>query len=182
MRRPLALVAIAALSAATGCTGGGSGPSLRIDELRGTVNGVGIGDPVAAMERGFGKKQAADAYREPAGPLSVEVGEYEGPSHFRLGPPFYRYKRLSFFVEGGQIVGFMVVADAEATSGIATGDGLDRVRDVYPNARCGEAPRGEYSHYPACVVRLGPRRVVWFGGDPVSTITVGVRELGDVTE
>jgi hypothetical protein len=180
MRRSLALAAIAALSAATGCAGDERSPSFRIDERRGTVNGVGIGDRVAVMERRFGAKQAADPYREPAGPLSVEVGEYEGPSHFGLGPPFYRYERVSFFAEGGRIVGFMVVAEAQTASAIATGDDLDRVREVYPHARCGEAPRGEYGHYPACVVRLGPRRVVWFGGDPVSTIMVGMRELGDV--
>jgi hypothetical protein len=60
------------------------------------------------------------------------------------------------------------------------GDELGGVRDVYPHARCRAAPRGEYGHYPACVVRLGPRRVVRFGGDPVSTIMVGVGELGDV--
>lgn len=165
---------------ATGCTGDGSRPALRIDDRRGTVNGVGIGDPVAAMERRFGEKQAADAYREPAVPLSVDVGESEGPSHFGLGPPVYRYEHMSFFAEDGRIVAFMVVGDAETTSGIAIGDDLDRVRDVYPRARCGEAPRGEYGHYPACVVRLGPRRVVWFGGDPVSTIMAGIRELGGV--
>jgi hypothetical protein len=180
--RSLALAALAAISVATGCAGDERSPSLRIDERRGTVNGVGIGDPVTAMERGFGEKQAADAYREPVVPLSVDVGESEGPSHFGLGPPFYRYEQVSFFAEEDQIVGFMVVADAETASGIATGDDLDRVRDVYPRARCGEAPRGDYGHYPACVVRLGSRRVVWFGGDPVSTIMVGIRELGDVAE
>ncbi len=176
--RALALTALAL--SVTGCTGDEGGSPLRVDERRGTVNGVGIGDGPAAMKRTFGETAAADPYREPASPLSVEIGEYEGPSHFGLGPPFYRYERVSFFAEGGRIVGFMVVGAAETASGLATGDELDRVRDVYPRARCGEAPRGEYGHYPACVVRLGPRRIVWFGGDPVSTIMVGVRELGDL--
>jgi hypothetical protein len=176
---PVTLGALALLLA-PGCAGDESGPPLRVDERRGTVNGVGVGDRVTAMKQTFGEKAAADPYREPAAPLWVEVGEYEGPSHFGLGPPFYRYEQVSFFAKQERIVGFMVVAPAETASGIATGDELDRVPDFYPRARCGEAPRGDYGHYPACVVRLGPRRFVWFGGDPVSTVMVGLHELGDV--
>jgi hypothetical protein len=179
MAASLALAALAALLVTAGCAGDESW-TLRVDERRGTVDGVGLGDGIAAMEQRFGEKRAADAYRESVVPLSVEVGESEGPSHFSLGPPFYRYERLSFFAEGGRIVGFMVVGPAKTASGIASGDDLDRVRDVYPQARCGQASRGEYEHYAACVVRLGPRRVVWFGGDPISTIMVGTGELGDV--
>jgi hypothetical protein len=174
-------LALAALGVSvTGCTGDESGQPLHVDERRGPVNGVGIDDGPAAMKRTFGEAAAADPYREPVSSLSVEVGEYEGPSHFGLGPPFYRYEHVSFFAEGGRIMGFMVVGDAETASGIPTDDELDRVRDVYPRAHRGDAPRGEYGHYPACVVRLDPRRVVWFGGDPVSTIMVGVGEFGDV--
>jgi hypothetical protein len=108
--RALALAVL--VISVTGCTGDESGSPLRVDERRGTVNGVGIDDGPAAMKRTFGETAAADPDRERASPLSVDVGEYEGPSHFRLGPPFYRYERVSFFAEGGRIVGFMVVGDA----------------------------------------------------------------------
>jgi hypothetical protein len=174
----LIVAAVVLVASASGC-GVDEGAPLQVDERRGTVNGVGIGDGVATMRRSFGPKRAADT-DEPASPLSVDVGEYEGPSYFNLGPPFYRYEHVTFFVERGRIVGFMALGDAQAASGIATGDQLDKVKDAHPRARCGEAPSGEYGHYPACVIRLAPRRFIWFGGDPISTIMVGIRRLEGV--
>jgi hypothetical protein len=177
LRRSL-LLSLAVVSVASGCAG--NRPTLHVNERRGTIADVRIGNGLGAMLRNFGDKRPAD-HSEPASPLSVEIGDYEGPSYFKLGPPFYRYDRVTFFVERGRIVGFMAVGDVETASGIASDDDLDHVTDVYPHARCGEAPRGEYDHYPACAVQLSPQRFVWFGGDPISTIMVGIRKLDGVS-
>lgn len=36
----------------------------------------------------------------------------------------------------------------------------------------------EYRPYPYCLVRLGPDRYVWFGQDPIRSITVSSTPLG----
>jgi hypothetical protein len=36
-------------------------------------------------------------------------------------------------------------------------------------------------NYPACTGEIGWKRYVWFGGDPISNITVGIRPLRGVS-
>jgi hypothetical protein len=110
----------------------------------------------------------------------VGIKNYQGPTYFKLGPPLYRYRDVTFFTEDGRVVGFMAVGKTYTTaSGVTIGDDLADARDAfrYPQLRCGEAALGDHGHFPACTGEIGWKRYVWFGGDPISNITVGIRPL-----
>ena len=64
---------------------------------------------------------------------------------------------------------------------MAIGDPLSAVKKAYPELHCGEANENtEYQPYPACAGEVAPDRYIWFGGDPVSNITLGDQPLGGV--
>ena len=59
------------------------------------------------------------------------------------------------------------------------GDSLDEVRERYPGLRCGIRNEGtEYVEYPYCTGKLGPGRYIWFGENPVKSITMATQVMG----
>ena len=160
-----------------------------IDEARGSYRGVALGDPPRAMHRIFGEKDPAGE-NEPVSPASLEVEHWTyGPWHIPYGGfgagkvAHYRYANAVFAFDRGQLVWFETIERGAATSrGVAVGDPLERVESAYGDAICGTAAGGEYGEYPACVVKVRRKRYVWFGGDPVVSITVGAAPLVGVTE
>jgi hypothetical protein len=150
-----------------------------VDELRGTYRGVGIGDTTAAVYRVFGK-QPLSGPREPITPRKEEFVEIGGPTVISEpcgtapndGPMSLRYDHVSFFICDGRVDGFIVAQNGARTRrGITVGDDADRVQARYPLLRCGTAPF-EGGSYPYCGGRIGKHRWLWFGRDPVRSITV----------
>jgi hypothetical protein len=71
-----------------------------------------------------------------------------------------------------------VVARGAATSrGVAAGDRIAQAKEAYPELRCGTIHDGQDR---ACAGKIGKRRFIWFGGDPIEAIAVADVPLGDV--
>jgi hypothetical protein len=144
----------------------------RIDEVRGSYGPLALGDSRAAIFAAFGTKKRAGV-NEPLSPTGAG-DSYEGPTFIPVqSPDFYRYEDVAIWLDRDEVNGFELTSPGARTSrGIGVGSGLDDVREAYPELECGEAPSGDFGSYPYCAGRLAPGRWIWFGGDPVSTITV----------
>src|SRR5437868_2294854 len=80
-------------------------PSL-VNELRGTYQGVGIGDTTAAVRRVFGDVPLSGA-DEPIAPRKDDFVEIGGPTVIALGcGSALRYDHVTFFVCHGRVSGF----------------------------------------------------------------------------
>ena len=90
-----------------------------------------------------------------------------------------RYPTITFSTCRGQVHDFGVTSEGATTrGGVAIGDDLDAAKDAYPKLRCGVANEGtEYEEYPYCTGRVAPQRFIWFGDDPIQTITLGARRI-----
>ena len=63
--------------------------------------------------------------------------------------------------------------DAVTRAGVGVGDDLDDVRAAYPAAECDTANEGgEYTQFDYCTLRVAPGRYLWFGYDPVRSVTM----------
>jgi hypothetical protein len=107
----------------------------------------------------------------------VPVGErWTGPQAIPAHggrPDVYGYRGYAFLVgEDGVYSLTVTVAGASTERGVGVGDLLASVRDAYPDARCGEYDYGASGYsYPWCQTLVGGN-VVFFGDDPVRSITV----------
>ena len=174
--RLLALPALALALAACG-----EAKPTRIDELRGTYRGVGIGSEPRSIARVFGEERLSGP-NEGIAPRGDEFVEIGGPASFaspcRAASPTLRYEHVSFAFCNGRVYFVLVAVDGARTRrGVSIGDSLDEVRRAYPSARCGEAPAGEslfggQEWYPYCAVRTADERWVWFGRDPIKSIAL----------
>jgi hypothetical protein len=161
-----------------------------IDESRATYHGVGIGGDAEAVRRVFGQRRFA-GMDEPLAPTNADFVDVGGPTV--VSPPckptsrraggrsrltLLRYDDASFLLCDGTVFALMVTAsDARMTSGLGVGDELEKAQRLYADLTCGKAPSGDIGHYPYCAgviasTRSGPRLHVWFGEDPVASITV----------
>jgi hypothetical protein len=172
---------------ATAIAGCGSPPlrGPRIDERSGRVLAVGIGDNKRTIARRLGPHGDPQAY--PIEPLTMEEGGGGGPWSVHTGPyhigpggdPWeqvtLRYPHVSFFVMAHRVVGFMETAHGAHTSrGVGVGSSLDDVARRYPSLTC-EGPQGgdEIAVQEAhCAGRASGGYYLWFGGDPVKSVTV----------
>jgi hypothetical protein len=176
------LLALAGTALLAGCWAwdrtatGDPGP---IDTAQGSFRGVGIGDSAARMHNVLGPLDPAGR-NEGANPSGA--GDlFEGPISIPVSGPTYRYESASFFVGEGDVIDYVIVTapGSETERGVAIGDDLEDARTAYPGLHCGRLNEGsEYRPYPACTARVAPRRYVWFGGNPISNITLGARPLG----
>ena len=173
-----ALAAAGVALAVAGCGSQATGEPAPIDVPAGTFHGVGIGDTPERMHAVLGARSPASGNErvDPTGAADL----YDGPTSFHGGSVFYRYESATFFSSrDGRIAYVMVTAPGSQTEGgVAIGDDLESARAAYPALRCGTANEGtDYRPYPACVARLAQHRWVWFGGDPITNITLGTDEL-----
>ncbi len=162
-----------------------------IDENRGTYRGVGIGASPEDVREALGNIPFA----EPNEPLSPEAAEsfHEIGGPTVLAPPcrptrrpggrsrlqLLRYPDVSFAFCDRRVFALVVIdRRARTRAGLRIGDGLEDARVLYPALRCGEAPSGDIRRYPFCVGRLRPRRSLWFGQDPIASITVSTTPFG----
>ena len=163
-----------------------------IDENRGTYRGVGIGASAAAVRRALGNMPFARVGWAPWSPKDAESFREVGapsvltppcrPTQSPGGRPrlqILRYREASFVFCDGRVVAVTVIDEGARTqAGLRIGDPLRDARALYPGLRCGEAPSGDIGRYPFCVGRLQPRRSLWFGQDPIASITVSTTRFG----
>jgi hypothetical protein len=162
----------------------------RLDERAGEYRGVGLRDPQRNVIRVFGRPAKE---KNPSGPLVVgnEIEAFGLP--WIVAPPprprgttrqlrrgAYRYRYVSFSTS--PIFGvykFTVVAPNTVTNrGLRIGDPLADVRRRYPGLNCGiRNKESEYPEYPYCAGKLGRGRYIWFGQDPVRSMSMAVRRL-----
>jgi hypothetical protein len=173
--------AAAAVLALSACGGDSKPVGGAIDTALGTYRGVGVGDDVAAMHREFGP-QAPAAEGERIVARSVGADNDYSPPVIQLppldsaSPPFraYLYEHVVFLVRGSRIGAVIVNADGARLDGgpVRIGSELAQARERY-DVRCETAREGsEYEPFPACTGKLGPRRYLWFGGEPIRNVTI----------
>jgi hypothetical protein len=162
-----------------------------IDENRGTYGGVGIGASPAGVRLVLGARRFAGP-DEPLTPRNARsTSAIGGPKFFR--PPcrptaagrggssrvrLLRYAQASFLFCENRVVA-LVVSDrrARTQAGLGIGDRLEQARRLYRGLRCHRAPAAE-GGYPFCVGRLQPQRSLWFGDDPIGSITISAARFG----
>jgi hypothetical protein len=182
-RKPVRKVLVAALFVLAGLACTEEQPSGRIDLTRGTYRGIGIGSSAAEVQTRLGRGESAP--NGPASPLGDDFSEVGGALSIPLPHggrvttrDILRYDGVAFYVADDVVYGIIVTADRARTwRGLAIGDSLDEASRAY-GLHCGEVSGGgEYREYPYCAGKLKPRRFVWFGEDPIRSITVSETSL-----
>ncbi|MEK6326379.1 MAG: hypothetical protein AABM66_02485 [Actinomycetota bacterium] len=154
-----------------------SGPRLAVDEGSGAVDGVGIGDDTATIERVFGEAPPYNIYKNTT-PLGVEPVDLTHPGNLGGCRPrgrenALRYRGVSFFSYGDRTCDVLVTSERATTRrGLSPGDPIERVEELYPELECGEtnvASEGTLFE-PACWGRTGEGIYIWIGGDPINNV------------
>ena len=160
---------------------------LRTDEGSGSVGGVKIGEDKASVRRRFGAPaRPVEAY--PIEPLEIDEVDgsgspwsvVTGPHH--LGPGglggeqlTLRFRGVSFFVRDDRMFGFLVTdRGGQTTRGVRIGDDLSDVTAKYPDFDCDDEVRGDTTAVfkANCSGKVRDDRYLYFGGDPIESITV----------
>src|SRR5262245_9113972 len=177
----LVAVAAALIAGAAGAwfavaTDGADTATVTIDERTGAYRGVRFGTSEPDVIRALGKPDRDPGFA-PAGENPSEVGVPE--SIPTIGPGgLLKYEGVGFLgtPEGG--VYAFIVTDAGATTrrGVSIGDRMDVARSKY-RLECrdvagGESLLGEQEFYPSCSARLRHGIRIWFGRDPIRSITL----------
>jgi hypothetical protein len=166
------------LSAVAGC-GHDEPPLVRvpsIDEVGGTYRGISMGDPGSKVRRVMGAPDPSDGGEEcDLCPAGTTIDDQFGVPTFIADPPgtrssrSFRYRDVVFLRASGRVFGYLVTKRGAATRrGVAVGDSLERVRERYPQLKCGT---GGDEEFPYCAGKVG-RLSISFGLDPVGSITV----------
>lgn len=160
-------------------------PTL-IDPGAGTVNGVGLGDHRAAIRRELGPART-EGFMLPRLPDDVVLEDIGLPWTLDSLPGVRRTRVLTLFYDRmsvlvaprmGAYAFFVWRPHARTTSGVRLGDSLTSAVRRHPGLRCGIRNRAsEYVPYPYCKGRLGDN-YIWFGQDPIRSITVSATPLG----
>jgi hypothetical protein len=172
------------LAGSVACSDTRGGAAL-IDENRGTYRGVGIGASPTAVRRVLGARPFAQRDEPPTPRTARSISAIGGPDALtrpcRPTAPgqaaartrILRYPHVSFLFCGNR-VSALVVSDGQARTqaGLGIGDRLAQARTLYPGLRCDRASSAEPGGYPFCVGGLQPRRSLWFGHDPIDSITI----------
>jgi hypothetical protein len=162
-------------------------PALVVDERAGVLRGVRFGDTSAEVRRRLGRPSDDEDGFFPAGT------DFTGPPNVplppsdrgtRVPPEMLHFRDTAYLVSptAGVFAMATLAEGALTRAGAGAGDDLERVREAYEGVECGEAiggesPFGEPPTYPWCRTRVGRTRV-FFGGDPVESITLAVTAAG----
>jgi hypothetical protein len=152
-------------------TDDGGSDSLVVDEQRGSYRGVTLGASREEAEEALGDA-APWTGDDPLGPL--EPGWQRGAPRGALivgTLDALRYPQLAAHLGDGEVVELIIAEPgAKTTRKVGIGDRLPAVRRTYADLPCGQtsgAARGPY-----CGGQIAPRRWLWFGGDPIHSITL----------
>jgi hypothetical protein len=160
-----AIVAVALVLA--GC---GSHKRVVVDERRGKLAGVRLGDTSSRVRAVHGQEKRREGF------VPTRADRFTGPPAILAGartPETLDYEDEAYLVSPGfGVVSMMTVAGGARTrAGVAIGDDLDTVRSRYGRVVCGKTPGGEAPSYPWCRARVD-HIGVFFGGDPIESITL----------
>jgi hypothetical protein len=145
-----------------------------------SFRGVSLEDSRADVVAALGPSpESAGSSIAPLGEAFDDIG----------GPPFVatpgsthqslRYRDTTVLVSDDRVYGILTTdEEAETSEGVGVGDNLEVAEDAYPNLDCGVASASKYRTFPYCGGRLGPRRWIWFGHDPIRSIVLAETELG----
>lgn len=89
-----------------------------------------------------------------------------------------RYEDRAFLLTQNRVYAMMVTArGARTTRGIRIGDALAAVGEAYGESSCYRVSTNEgRDGYRVCRVKIGPKRFLSFGGDPIRSFTLFSRE------
>jgi hypothetical protein len=155
---------------------GGDGGNVTIDERTGAYGGVRFGTSEQGVIRVFGQPNR-DPGIAPAGQNPSQAGVPQSiPA--RPGWGLLKYKDVVFLTRlGGGVYGLMVTKRGATTKrGVSIGDSMDDARRRY-RLKClsvagGESLFGGQKFYPSCGARLRRGVQVWFGRDPIRSVTL----------
>jgi hypothetical protein len=159
-----------------------------IDEVRGSIDDVGLMASKRDVAGALGPySRPVSAYpsvpadsddEKTAGPWSVDTGPHHlGPGGRHGEQVTLRYPGVAFYVLRDRVFGFVTTSDGSRTQrGVAVGDPLAHARRSYPHLDCSGAISSDTSaeQAPSCsgFVGKGRHRWIYFGGDPIRSITV----------
>jgi len=196
MSAPLKVVGVmvAVIATTLGCGAKGHPPAtpLEADEVRGSLGGVEFGDGKATVRKRFGdlgrrpepypiEPLGVDEAEGSGGPWSVVTGPHHvGPGGLDGEQVTLRYRGTSFFVRDDRVFGFMVTdSDGRTSRDVGIGDDLSKVPKAYPELECEDESRGETTaiQKASCSGQVQGGRSLYFGGDPIESITVMQRSF-----
>jgi hypothetical protein len=189
MRRSVTILVAAVLATSAAACGdddrAARSPPTVVDERAGTVDGVGLGDGRDAIRRALGP--GTEGRMIPTVPREIEFEKLGLPWTLDPVPGVRRTEVLTIRRNGvsllvaprvGAYAVFVWRPGARTTEGIAVGDALDAARTRYDDLRCAARNRdSEYASYPYCTGRVGDN-YLWFGQDPIRSISVASTPLG----
>lgn len=158
---------------------GAAGPKpLRfVDTRTATYRGVGLEDSIRTVRRRLGRPLKVRDFNDEAAAAEEPVVDFPRalPAADQVSPydpePELFYRRVTFLAHGTRVRGFFAHRGRVVTErGVGIGDPLAEVHDAFPELDCKAADYGEYGKVDKCDGRLGRKRYVWFGGDPVNVI------------
>ncbi len=165
-----------ALVAACNSNDAGSGLALGMNERKGAVDGVGLGDRAEKVERVFGAAPPYNIYKNST-PIGVDPPDLtlaaQGGCKPRGRENALRYEGVSFFAYANEVCDVLVTSRGAATlRGLSPGDSIDRVEELYSELACGKTNVSSDGTFfePACWGRIGPKSYMWVGGDPINNI------------
>ena len=174
--RVLLAAAIAAGALLGGCGSSGTTASPGeargiVDELRGSYDGVALGEPLAAARRRLGP------------PLG---GHSDGFLTTAQAPPYLPadspadvvYPDVDLTSVAGRVASFTVYGLGAGTGrGIGLGDALDGVRTAYRHVRCVRARAGANPRDAGCEAQTAPGVHLYVGGSPIKVIVLSSRPV-----
>jgi hypothetical protein len=156
----------------------GSGSRV-VDEESGSYRGVALGDSREEAEDQLGDAPPWTG-SQPLGPL--EPGWQRGAPRGAMivgTVDALRYPRVAVHLADDEVVELIVAeTDAKTKRNVGVGDPLAAVRREYADLPCGRISRGQTSQAPYCGGQIATGRWLWFGGDPVRSITLASVQLG----
>ena len=149
-----------------------------LDEVVGSFRGVDFGDRRREVIRRLGLPP-----RRPGSWEGVGTPTHSAGPRGRCEPPSLSYKTVDFVLTCARRVWDMAVIapGARTRRGVSIGDDLDEAEAAYPEITCDTAELGSdapYEEFPFCSGQIRRNRYIWFGEDPIRSITVSPRDLG----
>jgi hypothetical protein len=161
-------------------TGDEAAKPVLVDEQSGLLRGVRFGDTAEKVRAHLGEETddrdgVFPAGAEFTGPPQISIPRADGSPPTQ--PEELHYESTSYLVSptAGVFAMVTLAEGARTSAGVAIGDSLHRVRDVYDRVDCGKAVGseddfGRPTGYPWCRVNGDIR--LFFGEDPIASITL----------
>ena len=144
-----------------------------------SFRGVALGASRGAVVEALGLPPRRSS--ESIAPLGEDFDEIGGPPFIATPGSTHeslRYRSATVLLSDDRVYGVVITdGEAETAEGVGVGDNLGVAEDEYPGLDCGIARPGTYRTFPYCGGSLGPGRWIWFGQDPIRSITVATTSL-----